>query len=455
MNGSPHFSLRKIHRFWNFGSIVLLLALFCVSTSSAITAQSFSIPQTKASPTVLAKSFEQTKNKLDPLDSANTNSMDVYGVVQRVEATGRRLIGGQEERYQRLTVVLDEGLPGSALAHLKKQGQKNLVSVENVLAENPGYRLDLKPGTRILLSMQMPASIAGQQPQEASFSLINVDRTPGLWILGTISILALLIIGGAQLARQGALWFLLTLSVGNFLLTLLKTGQVSAWWSLAFLCALFPLVLSTLETPQNISENPRLTRWRRWVCTLGVWGGSLILLGLLSLMRSAAHLNGYTSEGLIELWIPAPKLDFWGLYISGTLLGFQGFLYLLCRNCLNDGLKAMLYFEADNRIFLSETEPSLPVRTRFALLMQQGRYHLGPLLLGIGFLSLGLSLPITLQFQTGSLAQLLNQESTASALTYFMAGSLSLLLTLPLLAGIIVFFPPKVVTNERETEISI
>jgi hypothetical protein len=416
----------------------LLLVLFCVL--NGVYAE-----EPQKSP--LLSGSEATSNRDEPVNDVepaadepgqtfeeSESSQDVYGVVQRVRPIETRIINGQEERFQRATVLLDEALTG-------KPWPQKTVNVETVHNENPGYTIQLFPGTRVLLGKHSPLHRAGMPPQPASFTLINVDRTPGLEVLATLTLLAFLVIGGARLARQAVLGGLFAMTVGNFVIPFLKDGNQSATlFCLSLMGLLFPLILAFVDTPDTEAEHPGLAHWRRRVCLLGVWAGSAVLGLVLGFMMGAAQLHGYSSEALIELWNSYPRLNTGGLYFSSVFLAFQGFLYGLCRHCLKAATPLLFPVQQPEEAATDETP--FGFRQRFALILQEGRPYLGSTLLGLLLLSLGLGLPTAIQFQSISLAQWVNQESTVCALTFWLSGCLALIVALPVLSALVAVWPP-------------
>jgi uncharacterized membrane protein len=154
------------------------------------------------------------------------------------------------------------------------------------------------------------------------------------------------------------------------------------------------------------------------VVILSTLGGLLMLNFILWVMHFITPLGGFSSEGLAALWYGAPKMDYWGLYLSSVLLGFQGFLFSLC------------WMLSQQR---QETEV-LGFWARFNIVIIRGRRLLGPMSSSLGLLFLGLFLPILLQMQGTPTAQFVNLESTASMWVFALSGGLTLILTVPLTA---------------------
>jgi uncharacterized membrane protein len=363
---------------------------------------------------------------------------DMYGVVERVIEDGDRIINGQKEHYQRLTIRLDERLPDTSAINLKQPKTPiNRVTVENSLGDNPAYQLSLKPGSRVLLTQQeeTPSDDPAAKTPTSQYTIVSPDRTPGLWILLTVTVLSLFLIGGQQLTRAMAIWLLFTMSAWNLLLPLIVAGSGSAWLLLGFLCLLLPLALNSLQKVDNGLSSPAFAHWKQWICTRSVWVGTLLQFGILCFMHGIAQLNGHTSVSLNELWDLHPQTQYWALYVSGTLLGFQGFLYALCHRSLESLTEEQFSTSDDN---------PMPFQERFWILWTMSRQKMIPIFIALGFLSTCFSLPLMLEAQNNSLAQFINQESVASAITFILSGCLSLLLTIPILSFLAAHYYPKV-----------
>lgn len=342
----------------------------------------------------------------------NKNSKDLYGVVLSVKEVGavpesRLFKPGQQQEHlqqehlQKVEVKLDLA---SRIDGLKSP----IVVVDNSLGDNPAYNIPLKPGTRVLLTMEQNPN-SGQN----SFYLANRNRTPALMILGTLMVLAVLLIGGPEVAKHGLLAVIMLMGIYKALFPAIMAGSHGMDW-LMLMCFMFTILGSFIYQAPGTQSFSR----EQSVVILSTLGGLLILSLILWLMRELTPLNGYSSEGLADLWYLSTHTDYWTLYLSSVLIGFQGFLFYLC------------WMLAQQR---HETE-FISFSARFRIVMIRGRRLLGPLISSLSLLFFGLLLPILLQLDGTPTAQFINQESTASILTFAFAGGLTLILTVPLTA---------------------
>lgn len=405
---------------WLSLGIVLALTLLGITSGQAAEPplQHGTVLQTQTKMEQATTSVMKMKLKLKPLKAPTAKvpetdkdieQIDMYGVVVSVKNAGVSPGLGlmqpnlDEEILQKITVRLTSEGPG--------KGYKNrIVTIDNVLGNNPAYNIPLKPGARVLINMEKNPSTG-----KWVFYIANRDRTPALIVLGTLFVLAALLIGGVEVSKHLLLVVLMLLGCYKDLFPSILDGTTGANW-IVLMCFAFTILASFIY---RVPGTRSLSR-EQSVVVLGTMGGLAILAIILWVMHDIAPLNGYSTEGLASLWFKSPKIDYLSLLMSGALLGFQGFLFYLCWS-LAQGRK--------------DTEP-LSFRQRFGIVMLRGRRILGPLISSLGLLFLGLFMPILLQLQGTPTAQFINLESTVSVLALAFAGGLSLILTVPLTAVI-------------------
>jgi uncharacterized membrane protein len=345
---------------------------------------------------------KQSETRAEPLEG------DVYGVVMKVEQTEQPAPARPfaqpvqlSETLQTVTVRLE--------ANPKTLGLKSdRIQVENVLGENPAYNIPLKPGSRVLLHAEKDLKTAQWQ-----FYIANRNRTPALMILGAITMMAILLLGGAEVAKHAILVTLMLTGCYKALFPALLTGTTGPYW-IFLMCGMFTILGTFIyQTPGS-----KVFSREQSVVILSTLGGLLILTAILWIMREITPLDGYSSEGLAYLWHRSPKMDYWTLFMAGNLFAFQGFLFYLC------------WTLAQNR---KDSQP-LGFRQHFDMVMLRGRRLMGPFISSLGLLFVGLFMPILLQMEGTPTSQFVNLESTASMLTFAFAGGLTLMLTVPLTA---------------------
>lgn len=351
---------------------------------------------------------EQTKSSLPQTTPPVIEQMDAYGIVLNVENVGSPPEAAllkpmaQKEILQKVTVKVD--LQSTKMAGIKNQ----IIVVENTLGENPAYNIPLKPGARVLLNMERNPSTG-----KWTFYIANRDRTPALMILGTLMVLAVLLIGGPEVSKHVLLATLLLIGSYKALFPAILAGTHGMLWVL-LMCFMYTILGSFIyQVPGS-----RAFSRQQSVVILGTMGG-LLLMGLtMWMMHEIAPLAGYSSEGLASMWYHAHNMDYWALFMASVLIGYQGFIFYLC------------WMLAQSR--KQPGDENMSFRQRFEIVMIRGRRLLGPMLSSLGLLFLGLYLPILLQMQGTPAAQFLNLESSASMLIIAFAGGLTLILTVPL-----------------------
>lgn len=374
--------------------------------------------------------------------SSQVEQTDLYGVVVRVQNVGPPPDDAAPDgamhptlptdALQKVTVRLDSGekVPG-----LKGQ----LVTVDNILGENPAYNIPLKPGARVLLNLER-----NLETGKINVYIANRDRTPALMILSAITILALLLIGGVEVSKHLLLALLILLGCYQILFPAVLAGQGGLLATL-IMCFVFTVLGSLIyKSPEN-EHSDRLFDRTQSVVILSTLGGLAIMAAIIRVMHWITPLDGYTSEALAALWYRSARMDYWALFMGTVLLGYQGFIFYLCWSLAQT-----------RKLPDGEHDEPLNFVERFRIAMLRGRRHLGPLISSLALLFLGLYLPILLQLQGTSTAQFINLESTASMLTIALAGGLTLVLTVPLTALIsawIFSLPAKNVQLDSHTKV--
>lgn len=361
-----------------------------------------------------AHQADSTLDALEGLDEsmAPATQVDVYGVVASVEDLGPApsselfTPSKSPETLQKVTVRLEPSSRGHGFP-------TDTVVVENVQGDNPAYNIPVHVGARVLLN-------AEKHPQSGdwTFYLANRDRTPALFILGTVLMLAILLIGGSEVTKHVLLTTVILVGGYTVLFPSVLAGTGAFGWALA-MCFMFTILGSFIY---RRPDEPAWTRFtpEQSVVILGTVGGLALLSLILTLMGQITPLSGVTSEGLASLWYQSPTLDYWGFFLSGAVLGFQGFVFYLC------------WMLAQDR----RDGPVLSRRQRFDIVMTRGRRLLGPMLSSLGLLFVGLYLSLLLQMQGTPRAQFANLESTVSVLVVVFSGMLTLVLCVPLTAWI-------------------
>lgn len=392
-------------------SVGSMICLMCLMFHTSDAAQHLPQKPESSAQKILIPSSAETPPKKETKQSRDASlqeeALDLYGVVVSVK-TGKPSQSGQLSKPLDSTEIIQNVLVRLDTKVALRGVQKQRVWVENVLGENPAYNIPIKLGARVLLTTERNP-VTGKRV----FYIVNRDRTPALMILGVLFVLGVLLIGGSKVTRHALLVTLLLTGCYKALFPAILAGTTGLNWIL-LMCFTFTILGSFIYQRPGSKSFSR----EQSVMILGTLGGLLIMGGILWIMHDITPLNGFSNEGMAALWYQSPRMDYWTFFLSGALIGFQGFLFYLC------------WMLAQSR---PETEP-LSFRQRFDLIMLRGRRLLGPMISSLGLLFLGLFMPVLLQLQGTSTAQFINLESTTSVLIYAFAGGLSLILTVPMIA---------------------
>ncbi|MEM0951826.1 MAG: YibE/F family protein [Cyanobacteria bacterium P01_H01_bin.74] len=348
-------------------------------------------------------SYSKKQPQANDVDTEKTIAGDVYGVVVAVEALEQH-VKTDQNAIQVATIRLD-GLTG-ATTHSEK-----LIQAHHQTERLSGLTFNLKPGMRVLLKRSL-----NKKDKTAKFTVINYDRTPALLILGAVLILAILVIGGVELTKHALLVVLVFSGCYKALFPAILSQGTGPYW-IFLMCAMFTILASFIYRRPGQS-NP-FSR-QQWVVGLGTAGGLCILFLILTLLKDLMMLSGFWHTGLIALKQDYPNMDAWSLFIASVLFGFMGFLFYVSWSL------------AQTR--QDKDDLTMGFAARFSLVMLRGKRLLGPLLSSVGLLTLSLLLPVLIQLQDQTRAQLINLEPTASMLAFIFMGLLTVILTMPWVA---------------------
>ena len=170
---------------------------------------------------------------------------------------------------------------------------------------------------------------------------------------------------------------------------------------------------------------------RTTVALLGTLVGLLLVAGLGALGAHAAHLQGVTSEDsyrLAALLGPDGAAILRGVFLCGVVLAGLG--------VLND----VTITQASAVWELHAADPSAPWGRLFAQGMRIGRDHIASTIYTLAFAYAGASLPVLLLLQVYDLplAQTLTSGQFAEEIVRTLAGSIGLILAIPLTTALAV-----------------
>lgn len=323
----------------------------------------------------------------------------------------------------RVTRVLEDDAAPDDWSEGRRLGTQ-LLEVELLQGEHKGerltspnylsayYNIDAKVGTRMIARL---AEDEGGALYVASF--VNYDRGAALAGFGLLFALALVLVGGKQGVKAlfglaftlAALWFLL--------IPLLLRGASPIWVTVALVALTAGVSLAVLTGYT-----------KKTLCALlGCVGGVTIAGGLAALVGVITPLNGFNMGEAEELVLRATDhgLTISGLLVCGVLIASLGAVMDV----------AMSIASACNE--LKNLNPELGAMALFRSGMNIGRDAMGTMAntLILAFAGSSLNALILFRAYDYPTLQILNSDLMAIEIVQGLAGSIGIVLTVPLVAA--------------------
>lgn len=254
-----------------------------------------------------------------------------------------------------------------------------------------------------------------------AYGVVNIDRSSALYLLLGIFVATVLAFGGWQGLRSLA-------ALGGSILAILYIlvpGLLGGW---------SPFAASALVAGVILFVAIFLTHgWNR---ESGVaFFGTMIAVaatGLFALFAtSLTRLSGFAAEESVYLNLnTGGALDFTGLLLGAIVIGALGVLDDIAVT------QAAVVSE------LRGAKPDAPGREIYQKAMRVGREHVGALVNTLFLAYAGAALPLLLLLYTSptTLGLALNSEILATEIVRTISGSIGLILTVPIVTGLAVFF---------------
>jgi uncharacterized membrane protein len=270
-----------------------------------------------------------------------------------------------------------------------------------------GLRFDIRPGDRVSLVL-LPDGEGGYDAQ-----LADVIRTGRLLVIGIVFSVLTVAIG---------LWRGASALVGLFLTLGVLFGAMLP----AILHGRDPLLVTVLGCVVILAVNMHLSHgFRRstFMAFLATVGGLVVAIVVSKCVLVFSRLSGLASDEAVFLfWQHEPAISPGSLLLSGFILGTVGVL---------DDI-AIAQSEAVRELRVAN--PKLGRRDLFAAAMRLGRHHIASTVNTLAFAYAGAALPLFLLFMSSAVSwkAFMNTELIAEELVRTAAGTLSLLLTVPI-----------------------
>lgn len=302
------------------------------------------------------------------------------------------------------------------------------IIIENRLSGNPGYDIDVKAGNKVILNIEK------MDNGETDINISNYYRFPALIILSCIFALSILIFGGKKGVKAIIALVFTYFLLFYFLIPMILNGAspllITIIISIAATC--FTIFIISGMNLKSLSA------------IIGTAGG-VTAAGLIALITiKTTPLSGTPSQEAIMLWTSNNALDFKGILASAMIIGALG-------ASMDVGISIA------SSIF--EVKKANPKTTTMELItagMNVGKDIMGTMTNTLLLAYTGSALFLLLvAYNNVSIIKLLNLDSIVTEITAALAGSIGLILCIPLTAitaGYLLNIKKTEVININKTE---
>lgn len=326
------------------------------------------------------------------------------GVVEKILLDYHsELPGGEKQREQLIQIKTPEG--------------KRIEAVNSV-PPNLSYQIILKKGDGIVFS-----------EEDGAVYIEGYDRANISWILLAAFIFLIIWVGG----KKGLLAFASLLIMGSLMLFVLipslKSG-VSPLWAASLFCILSTLVTITMVSGLNLKT----------IAACGGTVGGVVFAGLLGAWAvNAARLSGLLEPEMESLHYQYPSLQISQMISAGVLIGALGAAMDVAMSIASSMQE--VYTAAPNKTF----------KELFNSGMNVGRDVMGTMINTLILAYAGSSLPTLILFTQINPDFLLNMELVVKEIILSIVGSIGLILTIPITAGLSGYLFSKFLAEQEST----
>ncbi|MBX9570036.1 MAG: YibE/F family protein [Candidatus Obscuribacterales bacterium] len=293
-----------------------------------------------------------------------------------------------------------------------QEGAQNgtLVKVENSLGDNPSFNINLSPGKEVILSV-----VSEQGKDSKEYNIADYHRAPALMCLAAIFLIAYLVFGGKS-GLKSLLGLVVAICLIGFVLLPLSLQGFNPLISSALIC--FAAAIATIFAIAGLSK-------KATAAFLGTMGGVIVAGIAAYLVIDAAPLTGLSSEEaqILRASMPNQPLSFFsGLLAASMLIGALGVIMDVAISIASAVQE------------LSQTDQSLNPKQLYTKGMNVGRDIMGSMTSTLVLAYSGGALPLLLLMSSMPSMKLINLDIVASEIASALAGSLGLVLTIPLTA---------------------
>lgn len=349
----------------------LIIAItFILSFNIFVFADTDIVPDTK----------EEIGQVIEIINETNNNSLDVFNQQNTTQTVKLKVISGE------------------------KSG--NVVVTENILSGNPAYDIPVKKGDRVIVNID---SLDGK----TEYNISNLYRFPMLIILLSIFIILVLIFGGItglkSLISLGFTYFL----IFYFLIPNILNGHPP------LLITITICFLATCGTVLLIAG----VNYKSLTAIIGTLGG-VIAAGIMAIIAiNIAPLTGLPNHEAIGLWTEFPDLNFKGILASAMIIGALGASMDVSISIASSILEVKKANQLSSMKDLIKSG------------MNVGKDIMGTMTntLLLAYTGSGIFL-LLIVYKNVSLTKLLNLDSVVTEITAALAGSIGLVLCIPITA---------------------
>lgn len=314
--------------------------------------------------------------------------------------------------------ILGKGLVKNEILKAKILGgtfKGQQVLVQNVQDPNraPLYNLTVKPGDEIIIKINGSAEGIEQT------IMVNYSRDGYLIYLVGLFILIMTIVGRSQGIRTAIALAISIVIVIKIMIPFISQGYNAV---LVVICASGLIALLSMIIVIGINR-------KAGSATIGILGGVIIASAIVLYADQKLHFTGIASSrtAIVTQFTGSENLDFRKILMSGIIMGLLG-----------TAMDAAMAVASSVRE-VKRANPNLPVTKLISSGMNVGTDLIGTMSNTLIFAYMGLRIILLLTFWgtnifSGSKIEILNTETLSAEMLRLLAGSVGLVLTIPITA---------------------
>jgi|SRR5690554_2399580 len=289
--------------------------------------------------------------------------------------------------------------------------QGHVEELENSFTGNPYRDLEVDPGDQVLLLLETDAG------RLQGVNLYDMARDRYLYILVAVFVFAVILI-----ARFKGLKSLITLAFMGFVILRWLLPMILQGYNPLVLTVLFACLITAVTLIIISGLNAKTG-----AAIAGTMGG-LLTAGLFAwAMGDAARLTGFSEEAQMLYFADLPmELDVRGLLFSGIIIGALGAVMDVAMSI------------ASSIAEVKAANPLLTIKGLFRAGFNVGKDVLGTMVNTLILAYTGGALPLLLLFMANGMEyiSIINMDLVATEVVRSLAGSMGLLVTVPLTAAV-------------------